>query len=138
MSERDQRRSVIKGLRPIHAVPIESPATGSGIPDVNFADGWIELKWLRAWPARESTVVHLDHFTQQQRIWLRKRAAVSPNVWLLLQCRREWLLFSGKDAAWFVGNLTRDGLYGVARRVWRLGMNYEELIECLIPEELDL
>ena len=131
MSEADQRRSVIRGLKSLHAVSIESPSTGAGIPDVNFADGWIELKWLRAWPKRENTVVRLRHFTKNQRDWLRDRYEADGNVWLLLQCRMEWLMFTGLDAATYVGRVSREGLYQCATVRWTNGMKYAGLIKCL-------
>jgi len=75
--------------------------------------------------------VQLPHFTRGQRRWLRNRYDRGGNAWLLLQCRREWLLFTGRDAHDYVGNLTRGGLYRVARVRWTSGLRAEELRECL-------
>lgn len=130
MSESGQRRRVIKALKPLDARAVENPI-GPGTPDVNYIEGWIELKWLRRWPKRPETIVPLPHFTQGQRLWLRRRCRRGGNAWLLLQCKQEWLLFYGLDAHDYVGKMTRDGLYRCARMRWTRGLRNEELRECL-------
>ena len=94
-------------------------------------EGWIELKWRRAWPKGEDTPVTIDHLTIAQRRWLNKRFMVGGNAWLLLQVQREWLLFTGRDAKDYVGFLTRKGLYKVACARWTNGLKRESFIECL-------
>lgn len=130
MSEGSQRQRVIRALRPLHAVAIEN-SLKSGTPDVNYTRGWIELKWLRAWPVRPGTVVALPHYTRQQRRWLAKRYDAGGDCWLLLQCRKEWLLFNGKAAACCVGRVDRATLYYLADRTWVQGLHEGELLECL-------
>ena len=68
MAEHDQRSTVTKLLKKWDAVAVENPVH-PGTPDVNCILGWIELKWLRAWPVRADTVVKIEHFTRQQRVW---------------------------------------------------------------------
>ena len=131
MSEADQRRKVIKALKPLDAFRADPPGVPAGTPDVNYSEGWIELKWLRYWPVRDNTVVRIDHFTDKQREFLKRRWELGGNAWLLLQRRQEWLLFHGLDAHDYVGNLTRTGLYRCARMRWTKGLKNEELIECL-------
>lgn len=134
MSESGQRQRVIRVLKRLHGVAIENPL-GPGTPDVNYVLGWIELKWLRRWPMKETTTVQLPHFTLQQRRWLRDRWKVgADNAWLLLQVQREWLLFTGIDAHDYVGLLTRGGLYKIARVRWKQGLIDKELEECLIQD----
>lgn len=130
MSESGQRQRVIRALKSLDARPIENPI-GPGTPDVNYIEGWIELKWLRRWPKGALTVVQLPHFTTRQRRWLNRRFNKGGNAWLLLQCGREWLLFTGRDAHEYVGRMTRRGLYRCARARWTNGLKNEELIECL-------
>lgn len=86
----------------MHAVPIESPLE-SGVPDVNFLSGWIELKHLETWPVREDTIVQPRHFTPEQRLWLTKRCTAGGSAWLLLRVRREWCLVWGAAAAECLG-----------------------------------
>ncbi len=131
MSESTQRAKVIRLLKPLHAIPVENRVGVLGCPDVNYAEGWIELKWRRAWPKGEDTPVTIDHFTVAQRRWLNKRFMAGGNAWLLLQVQHEWLLFTGRDAKDYVGLLTRKGLYKVARARWTNGLKKEGLIECL-------
>ena len=130
MSEQGQRRRVLRALKPLHAVPVENPAK-PGTPDVNYIEGWIELKWLRRWPAREETIVRLEHFTVQQRRFLRDRWQRGGRCWLLLQVGREWLLFTGQDAHDYVGQMSRGGLYRCARVRWESGLIDEDLRKCL-------
>ncbi|MEE8389916.1 MAG: hypothetical protein V3S14_03845 [Anaerolineae bacterium] len=130
MSEGGQRARVVRALRELDAVPIENPI-GPGTPDVNYIDGWIELKWLRSWPKRRDTIVRLPHFTQRQKRWLRRRHRRGGDAWLLLQVGKEWLLFTGEVAHNFVGGAPRDELYSLSTRRWSEGLKDEELRECL-------
>lgn len=116
-SERDMRKKVVKALRPLHAVSIEN-GCGCGTPDVNYADGWLELKAIEKWPARENTIVKVDHFTPDQRLWLRKRHEAGGTVFLLLKTGPEWLLFYGIDAAEYVGKVPRSDLERIAIAHW--------------------
>lgn len=84
-----------------------------GISDVSYVDGgtsgWIELKYLKAFPKRATTVVKLPHYTPEQRLFLRRKGRNGGNAWLLVQVDREMFLFDWR-AAWFVGRemVTRD------------------------------
>ena len=132
MAETNQRQRVIKALKSLDAMAVENKApTGAGTPDVNYIEGWIELKWLRRWPKKADTVVTIPHYTLGQRRWLRDRYNAGGSAWLLLQVQQEWLLFTGRDAHDYVGNLTRNGLYRVARVRWTRGLKDKELRECL-------
>ena len=90
------------GLDP---VSVENPAH-PGTPDLNYADGWLELKWVKRVPAREDTVLALEHFTPQQRVWLLRRWRAGGNVHMLLCCAGEWMLFDGDVAVGVVGKST--------------------------------
>jgi hypothetical protein len=106
-------------LSAVHRDPISVENSAyPGTPDVNYCDGWIELKVLESWPARESTPARIDHFTQQQRVWLRRRWLIGGNAWLLLVVGREWLLFDGQTAFLSVGKVSRSELFEVAFCSW--------------------
>lgn len=95
MSERALRREIVKLLRPVGAMPVENPAC-PGTPDVAYVGGWIELKKARRWPQREGPL-KLDHFTQQQFLWLERHILCGGRAHVLLQVGREHLLFWGTD-----------------------------------------
>lgn len=102
-------------LRPIlvaaklDPVRVENPIC-PGTPDVNLCSGhWIELKYIAAYPARDSLKLRIPHFTPQQRVWLYKRWKYAPGTThLLLEVRAagQWLLFDGDVAAKIVGRGT--------------------------------
>ena len=130
MSEQTQRRNIIITLKPLDGVAVEN-SVGPGTPDVNYRDGWIELKWMRGWPkipAHHPILIH--HYTAQQRLWIRRRGRKGGKAFLLLQVGREWLLFKHEEA-YFVGKISRDELYKTAYKVWSNGLNKEEFISCL-------
>ena len=128
MAEKDMRQRIINILRPLDAVSVENSAY-PGTPDVNFIEGWLELKWLRSWPIQAETPVLISHFTQQQKVWLKRRWLKGGNAWLLLQCKREWILFDGDTAALYVGRMTRGELIERAHSYWRDGLNRTALIK---------
>jgi hypothetical protein len=116
-------------LRPIllaaklDAVRVENPIH-PGTPDVNLCTGqWIELKCIATWPVREATLVRIDHFTQEQRVWLYRRWKYAPgSTLLLLEVRedRQWLLFDGDVAAQIVGKSTAAEHRAKARAVFHV------------------
>lgn len=109
------RQKVVRALKPLDAISVENPAY-PGTPDVNYKEGWIELKWLRYWPDAE--VVRIDHFTPQQRVWLTRRWVKGGAAFLLLQVKMDWLLFDGKTAGEYVGRVGQQELRDIAMRTW--------------------
>ena len=131
MSEKTMRKSLVKKLRILDAHAIENPMR-AGVPDINYADGWIECKWLRAWPKRRGTVVKLDHpLLKSQKVWIRRRIRHGGKVWVMLQCGREWFLFKGSTALDSLGNSTRLELHSHAFYVWKIGLDADKLITIL-------
>lgn len=65
---------------------------GRGRPDVNYCitacEGNIELKQIQNWPTREESIVRVEHFTPQQRIWIRQRVSAGGRVFVLLEVVR--------------------------------------------------
>lgn len=137
MSERSQRTLVVKALnaRGQNAIPVENPAF-PGTPDVNYIGGWIELKWIEEWPKRNDTVVRIDHYTPQQRVFAIRRRLAGGTCWLLLQCRREWLLFDSAVAATHINGSTRTELTEVAEHVSFEGLK-EGLVDCILQTQKD-
>jgi hypothetical protein len=106
---------------------------GIGTPDVNYCvkgrgEGWIELKYADAWPKGEDTVLQLEHYTPQQKVWGRRRRAAGGRCHLLLQVGTDWLLFDAKIAPHFVGKSPKKVLMEKAEAYWLGGLKPEELI----------
>lgn len=131
MAEGDQRGRIVRMLRAYDAHAVENRVL-PGTPDVEYIGGWIELKWVRRWPKNSDVShVHVDHFTPQQRVWLKRRWRKGGRCFLLLQANQtDWLLFDGETAAQCVGRVTRPELYLRALHFWK-GLNERELIEWL-------
>jgi len=126
MSESDMRGKVVRVLRELNAISVENPAL-PGTPDVNYVEGWIELKWLRSWPANDETPVRFEHFTPQQRVWHIRRRRKGGRSWVLVQCRRDWLLFDGAVAALKLNFMTKTDMFVHATKFWTNGLPKEEL-----------
>jgi len=109
LSERDMRGKVTKYLQELDAIAVENPAY-PGTPDVNFIEGWFELKWLRDWPKGEDTVVKFSHYTPQQKVWMKRRHTKGGRVALLVQCKREWFMFKYPQLI-DVGKLTKTEMF---------------------------
>lgn len=109
------RNRIVDVLKPLDAFGVENPAR-PGTPDVNFIEGWLELKWLREWPRRTTTAVAIPHYTPQQRVFQLRRWEKGGTIGLLLQVGSEYLLFDGPTAARVVGRVPRALLYHCARR----------------------
>jgi hypothetical protein len=112
MTEARMRQRVVKALRPLDAISVEN-MVGIGTPDVNYAEGWLELKFKKAWPKRETTALKFPHFTEQQRVWLKRRSRKGGTAYLLVLVGREWFLFHpNADPDREIGRTaTRDRFY---------------------------
>lgn len=106
MSESQMWTALRPHLSALDPVRIET-RDRDGVPDVNYADGWIELKFKTSLPKQEPSRVELDHFTVEQRNWLRRRWDRGGRAWLLLYVRSAatWMLFDGRTAAQVVGSV---------------------------------
>lgn len=130
MSEANMWRTVRTALAGLDPVRVENPAM-PGTPDVNYIEGWVELKQEDEWPKRESTPLRVPHFTPQQRVWLTRRVKSGGRAFMLIKVNRDWLLFRGDVAAKIVGHATRQQLIQLALRHWPGKLIHEELRECL-------
>jgi hypothetical protein len=114
----------------LDAIAVENSAY-PGTPDVNFVEGWLELKQLEEWPKRPDTPVTIEHFTAQQRVWLIRRWRKRGNAFLLLRVGQEWFLFDGETAATHVGKVNRIELIRLSLEYWPRGLKGKELLYCL-------
>lgn len=122
-------RPELKGLDPVR---IES-VVGSGVPDVNYVHGWIELKYEHEWPKRGGPL-RLKRYTKEQKAWAVKREAAGGRVYLLLKVgETEWLLFRGSVAARVLGKEPREVLYQHVLARWLRKPRASELWKHLAP-----
>lgn len=129
MNEDSIKPTVIKILRELDAVSVENAAR-SGTPDINFVEGWIELKWKSSWPVRPQTPLRVETFTPQQRAWITRRWRAGGNIWVLLRVGHEWLLFPGLWAALHLGEKTQSELKGNAK-FWSNALEPRTLVDIL-------
>jgi len=133
-TEKDMRRRVIRVLRPLDAQSVENGCV-PGMPDVNYVHGWIELKSAERFPVGLGVLhgaVDKDHFTPQQRVWLRRRRRAGGEAWLLLKVAHDWFLLDGLWAAEHLGiDATRNDILQNAHRAWVGGLVEKELLACL-------
>lgn len=134
MSEQSMWKPVRKAIQPLDPIRIENKCE-IGTPDVNYVEGWIELK-IAVPPKRKDTILTIKHYTTEQRTWAIRRAHAGGRVWLFLKVSTEWLLFKGEIAAKYLGYVTLERLREVAIKTWKGKLNDQELREILVsPQE---
>jgi hypothetical protein len=134
MSEAAMRKKVVQALKPLHGIAVENPCL-PGTPDVNYIEGWVELKWLRSWPKGADTVVRFDHYTVQQKVWAYMRRRAGGQAWFLIQCGREWILLDGAVAAMHVNKATKAELISVATAYFDAGLQPDDLVQLLQQQQ---
>jgi hypothetical protein len=115
MNESGFWNKIRKGLKDppdVHLVRIEN-AVYSGTPDVSYcintndasdaSEGFMELKYIKEWPKRATTIVRVPHFTPAQRTWLHDRHIAGGNCFVCLGVGKSVFLFDGIDAAMKLG-----------------------------------
>lgn len=123
MSESTMRSRLVLRCKDLDMKPVEMKF-GRGTPDVNYIEGWLELKWLRGWPVQEGPVT-IAHYTNHQRLWLKRRWERGGRSFLVLQVKNQWMAFCGCDAA-PVGTLTREELASIAVMYWERDLHLQE------------
>lgn len=114
----------------VHLQRIEDKLS-QGVPDVNGCwqgrEFWIELKRLDAWPKRPQTVVRIPHYTNEQRLWIRRRGRAGGNALLLVQIDQDFLLYNWVYAQ-RVGELISTHMLSTASSRWKGKICAQELL----------
>lgn len=113
--------------------------SGVGVPDCMYAmeelpgAGFIEVKRLKEWPKRESTIVRLKHFSHEQKSWMALYGPFIKRVFLLIQISRTYLLFPW-TAVKRIGEMNRTDLMRLADEsggLWVNRIDYAKMKEIL-------
>jgi hypothetical protein len=105
-----------------------------GIPDLCYALkgvhglGFLELKYLPAFPKRDSTIVRIPHPKRWklQRAWMMRMGDWSGRVGCLIQVGREYFLFDWSGIA-YIGAVSELGFRSQATCTWQRSIDFDEL-----------
>ena len=111
-----------------------------GVPDVAYsvkwkrrkAGGWIELKRVKEYPKRSSTVIRLTKFTKEQKLFIRLHGRITKNAFLLVQVERDWYLFDHIHIDKIGETATRSDWELYAVNFWIGGCNFEQLFKEMV------
>lgn len=122
------------GLAGVRIMRVENPCL-PGTPDLCIGYGgrcaWLEVKQLQCFPVRPATPVRIEHFTSEQRDWLREWGSAIDLCYLIVRVDRIGVYLFGWRSAAMVGSLNqyqwdeeallfiplRSGDWGAALRV---------------------
>ena len=113
-----------------------------GTPDVWYAGGAIEMKYLEEWPAFSSTPVRIRTLVDrpQQVAWLWRRWTCGGPAWVMVRIDRQYLLFAAPDARAVRNGLPRERLLKTA--VWMTDVHgrgdFQELRSWLLWKDEEL
>lgn len=68
-----------------------------GIADISFCQngigGWMELKHVSDYPARDKTPIRMPHYSIDQKEFLEKKGKCMGNTWLFIQIAGDFFLY---------------------------------------------
>ncbi len=133
MSERQLWYDLREQLRPYGWLLRVENVASPGTPDVAYVlyghAGWLELKYLKSWPARGQIPVRIPSLTAAQCVCLESIAKAGGAAWLCLQI-----------AGWY-GLLPPHAARGIFRgqytraEVARFGVPFERIIHVLMKKD---
>jgi hypothetical protein len=110
VSEKDVTKALCRLLKPLDPHRIENALLDMGMPDIVLArNSWIEAKYVKSYPAKESTPIRIPHYSDDQRRWAVRHEKAGGRVWLVLKVAKDWYFFRPPESL-LVGELTRDEL----------------------------
>jgi len=130
MSESNLWRYFQRNMKSKGVIQRVENAFYKGMPDVNYLiegkEGWIELKYSKEYPKKETTSVRLHHFTKEQRIWHRDRLIKKGRTNILWQIEKDYYLFCNENIA-LIGTLTRKQMGEKSDGFWSKKINFENM-----------
>lgn len=135
MSEANLRK-LFKDNVPGHLFRVENSVVSGG-PDTNYCiagvEGWVEFKWLEAYPARPTTVIRIPHFMDAQRLWLKARWKAGGRCFVFIRIADDFYLFDGLTAADRLGvDICSPGLVALAVGWWpRRRVDWKQFVQLL-------
>lgn len=103
-----------------------------GTPDLYIScpalRGWIEFKYLPAFPVRATTSVRLSEWTSEQRAFAKKASRFGTRVWLIVGINQEVFVF---DGATFEDEFNAEEFRARARVLPRRGCEFEQVLDAL-------
>lgn len=136
MLESAVRHDLITNLKEFgHVEAIENSA-GTGNPDVNYCiescEGWIEVKYRREFPKRESTPALGKCFKPTQPIWFKKRLdAGAKRIFIYARIDEEFFLIPGEYFAYVEGMNLQQLIDASSWRGRVRNRDWMKLIRCL-------
>jgi hypothetical protein len=131
MKESTVNRYIREGLKgyPILLTRIES-SVGNGVPDITYCSktghGWIETKYIREYPKRETTKIKLP-LRPEQKLWIKTRGSLGGNVWVLCKIGDVFFLLTHEQAVRACDGWTTFEWFDNSHRVWEKGISFVEL-----------
>ena len=120
-------------LKVLHPIRIENVLSYRGIPDVNYAFGWIELKYIKDYPKRPTTPVRIRHYTSLQKNFLCRRLRMGENMFVLLRVKNDWFLFADEYSFSILGEMTKSKMIERAALYCENRLDIERLLTWLDP-----
>ena len=106
----------------------------AGIPDVSYSinrHGWIELKFLPSPPKRADSILRIDHFTVDQRNWLKNHGSRGGLCFVFLQVAKCYMLFDWTKVDQ-IGEVTYAEHRSLADGLWDKKIDWRQLGSLLV------
>lgn len=109
-----------------------------GIPDLSYAkagaDGWIELKYMKNFPVKDSTPIRVG-LRPNQRTWLKKRcAAGNGQCFVLTQVGRDYYIHSALFIDELYEGMSHERFIATREERWSGSIDFRRLTEILCYE----
>lgn len=115
------------------AFRIESCA-GNGVPDVCFAMpgffGFIELKYIKEWPVRPSTLVKLP-LRPEQVLWIKRYGSCVGKVWAFIRIEDDFFLLTWEQALEACQGWAKEYWLRYSLRRWHGRVDFTEISQDL-------